>query len=685
LLTGSPAQVPTAITSDGTLGTTVTRNGMFYDITGGTRPKNGPNLFHSFHRFTVGTGDTARFSGPTGIKNILSRVTGGQQSLIDGRLQSTIPGANLYLLNPSGVLFGSGASLAISGSFHVSTADYLRFADETTFSAHLGTQGTLTVAAPAAFGFLTQHPGRIAIHGSSLRVPQGETLSIVGGDIEIAGGRTTPSDSSILRAPGGRIHISSVASPGEVRFSPLELAQAPQMDEFAHQGRLELSQDARLDVEGERGGSVLIHAGRLLVDRSLITASATGDGGNVELQVGTLTLSGRAQIRVDTRGEGRGGQLSVTATDTVTIIGAESGLFSNTGGSGDAGRVVISAPTLRMEGGLIQTLAARESRGNAGSLELQVGTLTLSGGAQIRVDTRGEGRGGQLSVTATDTVAIIGAESGLFTATTGSGTGGSIILQARDIQLANGARLSGRSTDDGNAGNIRLMATNTFLSENSAVTTEASQTDGGNILVTAQSLIRLRGSKISATVGGGPETVGGNITIDPEFVVMENSQIQANASEGRGGNIQITAGVFLADPTSQVSASSRLGIDGQVDIRAPVTNLSGVISPLPSGFASATALLYDHCAALLQEGRVSSFVKRGRDGVPAAPGGVLPGIPSNGQQGMADSGKKGGQPGETATSYMGQWQMDANGTPQIQSWPTRGFSQAATAWPCSSQ
>jgi filamentous hemagglutinin family protein len=158
LLTVSQAQVPSAIRPDGTLGTTVTQSGNVYNITGGTRPGNGPNLFHSFDRFSVGTNDTASFSGPTGIANILSRVTGGQQSIIDGQLQSTIPGANLYLLNPSGVLFGPNASLDVSGSFHVSTADSLRFADGATFSAHMSEKSTLTIAPPAAFGFLGAVP-----------------------------------------------------------------------------------------------------------------------------------------------------------------------------------------------------------------------------------------------------------------------------------------------------------------------------------------------------------------------------------------------------------------------------------------------------------------------------------------------------------------------------------------------
>ena len=94
----------TTITSDGTMGTMVTQDGKVYNIDGGTA--KGSNLFHSFGLFSVGTGDAASFNGPSGIENILSRVTGGQQSMIDGLLRSTIPGANLYLLNPAGVLFG---------------------------------------------------------------------------------------------------------------------------------------------------------------------------------------------------------------------------------------------------------------------------------------------------------------------------------------------------------------------------------------------------------------------------------------------------------------------------------------------------------------------------------------------------------------------------------------------------
>ncbi len=180
----STAQVTTNITPDGTLGTAVTQEGSVYDITGGTRPGDGPNLFHSFDRFRVGTNDTARFAGQPGVDNIISRVTGGAESMIDGHLASE---ATLFLLNPSGVMFGPNATLDVNGSFHVSTADVLRFADGAAFAVSLSETSTLTVAAPAAFGFLQENPAPMTIAGSHLQVPEGERLSVIGGDLVIQG------------------------------------------------------------------------------------------------------------------------------------------------------------------------------------------------------------------------------------------------------------------------------------------------------------------------------------------------------------------------------------------------------------------------------------------------------------------------------------------------------------------
>ncbi len=170
-----------------------------YDITGGTRPGNGTNLFHSFGQFSVGTNDVARFANDSALPttNILSRVTGGQPSNIYGNISTTgFRGANLYLINPAGVLFGPTASLNVSGSVTVSTADYLRLADGLRFNAIPAPQDALLSQAPVvAFGFLNSNPRPITVQGATLDTHEASptanephrSLSLVGGNINLSG------------------------------------------------------------------------------------------------------------------------------------------------------------------------------------------------------------------------------------------------------------------------------------------------------------------------------------------------------------------------------------------------------------------------------------------------------------------------------------------------------------------
>ena len=247
------------LTLDGSLGPRGPLVGPHYRIGAEFGQSRGRNLFHSFGQFNLGTGESATFTGPSTVLNIVGRVTGGQPSSIDGKLRSEITGANLFLLNPSGVMFGPHASLEVSGAFHVSTADVLRFADGTTFSTHLSGKSMLTVAPPAAFGFLGAHPAPIIIQGSSLQVSVGQTLSVVGGDVDIIGQGSTAHGHTTLGALGGRIHITSVAAAGEV---PVDLPEF-NVDSFGRLGRVALSQGALIDASGDGGGSVLIRSGRL--------------------------------------------------------------------------------------------------------------------------------------------------------------------------------------------------------------------------------------------------------------------------------------------------------------------------------------------------------------------------------------------------------------------------------------
>jgi len=929
------------ITSDGTMGTTINQAGNIYNINGGTI--KGTNQFHSFGLFSVVTGGTASFNGPPVISNIIGRVTGGQQSIIDGILRSTITGANLYLLNPYGVLFGPNASLNVSGSFHVSTADYLRLSDGGIYYSNPLSSSVLTTASPVAFGFLSNNPAAISIQDSYLEVPEGKTLSIIGGDINITGGPT-----GWLWAPSGRINIASVASPGEV--IPVESRNAPdlQMSSFDRLGRIDLLNWAYLDVSSSSGsGTVMIRGGKLFVEDSYVVANTTGniDGakkgidigisgsmemenslieavttgngqggdivirsgslemknssgimaltegwgnsGNVEVNTGSLDMREGSQImnNVDFFSDGNAGNLTVTA-DSILMTGAydPSGrttgvasatgfgstgrggdlrvttgsleirdgatFFTSTYGSGAGGNVDINAESILVSGknakGLSATIAAwSNSDGNAGGIRINTGNLEvrngyistsagssgrpgdldvtadrilftegggifaggtaadsgniriktgsfeMTDGAVMTSDTYTSWAGGDIDVTATNSILLSGentgissssvfgtgtggtirlnaqnlevkegasisattfgpgdggkieanAESvrisgflfsttlssgkagdiqitaknilevngGVFDATTrgsggggnislaapritganggdiaaatlgtgtggniqlsgnqiqlinggsivagtvgsgtggsiqlsgnqiqlinggsiwagtgGSGAGGSIQLSGNQIQLINGASISAKSVGTGNAGDISINAGGTLLMKNSSITTEATQADGGNIHIHAGYMVNLIDSKITASVGGGPQTTGGNITIDPQFVILNDSQIIANAYEGKGGNIRIVADVFLASPESIVDASSTLGIDGTVDIQAPITSIVGTLAPMQGNFLSAEALLRDHCAARIRGESISSFVVSGRDGLPIRPGSVLP-------------------------------------------------------------
>src|SRR4051794_39359398 len=212
LLVAGPVQAQ--IVTDGSVGPKVNLHGGEIEIGAKLGTRRGDNLFHSFEKFGIATGQTATFTGPGDIKNVISRVTGGEVSNIDGTLASRVGQADLYFLNPAGVMFGPNARLDVPGSFHVSTAHELRFDDGVSFSALDKTGSGLTVAAPEAFGFLGQLPGRIRVDQSELRLNAGKALSLVGGDLDFAGGA-----SGTLSASGGTVTLASLTGAGQSRVS----------------------------------------------------------------------------------------------------------------------------------------------------------------------------------------------------------------------------------------------------------------------------------------------------------------------------------------------------------------------------------------------------------------------------------------------------------------------------------
>jgi len=801
LLTPSQAQVILDGTTGGRPGQAVrpgiTPDGLPTDhlITRQLGTLKGGNLFHSFREFSIATGKGATFTGPASVRNIISRVTGGKVSSIDGLLKSTIDGADLFFINPSGVIFGRNAQLMVDGALHVSTADRLHFADGGILSARLGDASVFTSAPPVAFGF-GPRAAPITIHHLVVPGPEGHDVSVIGGDIAI----TQSGTDGVTLFTRGQVSVVSVASPGQVGLPPAAQPTAFEVNGFARLGRVTVS-DARIaggtvvmraeqvmvnharieafvpresnsptggidmqvrgDVILTEGASVLsgpesgepgdatdirITAGTIrleggsvvrsisgfgdsgditvtaeslrlggdsqvrsiageaalgditvtvqqltLVEGSLIIATTgtnapggtvsitathvdirgeasqsrnrsgifsgtapdiQGRGGNILMEVGTLTLRDGGVISTTTESEGRGGRVRIQATEAVRIVGhgevsgRPSALASSTTESGDAGAVSLIAPRVHLANGGTITVESEPrdpglQAGSAGNITVRAEHLTLTSGGRISSSTQGNGGAGTVTVRGTDTVSITGRGSGLFSNTAGRAMGGDIDLQAHMIELADGAEISAESTgvDDnaGNAGTLTITAGDTvLLRQGSAITTLAEQAGGGNIMLRGSQLIRLTdNSRVTAEARGeASDDRGGNVMVKAPFVILDHSDIQANAFRGNGGNITVNATeAFLADVETCANeacldASSELANPGRIEVQAPVTDLSSIVVPLPQRFAQAAELLRQYCAERFRGGEVSSFILAGREQVPIEPDGVLPSPPS---------------------------------------------------------
>jgi filamentous hemagglutinin family protein len=562
LATDSEAQVTTNITPTtgaGNLGTIVTPGGATTTITGGTRPGNGPNLFHSFGQFSIAASNTANFSNDSGLttSNILARVTEGSRSDIFGTIRTTGFGtANLYLLNPAGVVFGPTASLSVGGSVHVSTADYLRFSDGAkVFSNVSPNPSVLTAASPVAFGFLGPTPAGITItqSGGSLSVPSGQTLSLVGGPIQING--------SILSAQHGRIQIASVASAGEV--IPSSPGQPPglNVDTFTQLGEIDLSNKAQLTVTSPSGGgTILIRGGKLVMLDSQITADTIGTANGASHGI-DINIAGDIVIANPT-----------TPAATQGVIRASTQLPAAAGTGGQAGDVTVSANNLQLSDASAIT-AFTNGKGTAGNVTVNVGTLTLTGGARIDSSDFSAGSAGTVTINATGSVSVSGPniKAGLDPSTIATraqnGVAGQIFISTPTLQLADTGQILASTSGAGHAGDIQVQAQNTQMTQNASVSAVTTGTGpAGNISVTGDTLSILSGARITASTSGAGK--GGNITITTTGDV--NVQGGSGTDFSSGGIGFVRSGIFAKTQGSGTNA----GPAGQIVVNAKNVTLS---------------------------------------------------------------------------------------------------------------
>jgi filamentous hemagglutinin family protein len=564
--------------------------------------KMGNNLFHSFETFNINHNESATFYGPTSIENIISRVTGGQASYINGLLASKVP-ANMYFLNPAGVILGEHARLDVQGSLHISTADYLRLGITGRFAATHPENTLLTIAPPTAFGFLDTSPAPISKQQSVLKVQNGKNLSFIGGDLTIEDKHLTGQENAMLNAPDGQINLISVASAGEVPVVPAKISD----NAFERFGSIKITdvpltadnynRKANVDVSGTGGGNIYIRGEQIVMENVYVWADTAGkeNGQGITIKATDDFIAKGARITTEVTGTGNGGNINIAARKVTLTDGAQ--IATSTRSSGNSGKITMTVKEATEISGFLSLFNDKDSRSGL-----------LSNASNI-------GNGGQIFI---KTPALTLADYGtIYAGTKGTGQGGQISLNVGKLYLRQNGTITAESQAQGNAGHISLHINDWLQIQKGAIKTETYSADGGNINITSPGYLYFTDGEITTRVKA-KDGDGGNITLHPEFIVLDNSKIIAQAVSGDGGNINIKTTGLYKFSESLINASSQFGLDGIVSIDSPDIDISDDLLVLPKKILGGANLLNNRCAGFSRE-NLSRFLITIRDVAPPTP------------------------------------------------------------------
>lgn len=574
----------------------------------------GNNLFHSFREFNVGAGRGVYFANPDGVARILTRVTGNNVSQILGTL-GVLGNADLFLINPNGIIFGPGAKLDLNGSFIGSTANKIRFGDGLEFSA-INPQASplLSVNVPIGLQYGT-NPGRIVNQSTNegnnidplrpyypvprLRVAPGRTFALIGGDVLIEGGT--------MGAFEGRIELGSVGDNGFVGLSPIAQGWALNYDRVQNFGDINLSQNAVVDASGLRGGDIQVRARNLsLREGAIIYYVHEGSevGGNIDVTttdsvelIGGLnpffsvpTLDTYTQISATIRGTATGTAGNVTVKTRRLTIRDGASLSNISNGNGNAGNLtVLASELLELTGvtpdeSLPSNIANQTYKidgddipiGNAGNITIETERLLIEDGALVSSGTYTAGQAGDLTIKAADSVEIIGTtrdspfltgiaatvEFDPSTQTRATGNGGNVTIQTRRLLVQNGGQIASSTSADGNAGNLVINAS------------ESVELIGTDPFADA----RLGSSGLFVSAEEGATANVGNLTVNTRrLLVQDGARISAdNFGPGTGGDLTINAReVNLQSGGTARANSFSTGSGGMLTVNAENVRIGG--------------------------------------------------------------------------------------------------------------
>ncbi|MEO1430748.1 MAG: filamentous hemagglutinin N-terminal domain-containing protein [Cyanobacteria bacterium J06633_8] len=584
------------VISDGTTNTNVNQIGNNFNILNGIQKGN--NLFHSFGEFSIPTGSSATFQNSSAIENIINRVTGGNVSNIDGLIKAN-GSANLFLINPSGIVFGENASLDIGGSFLGTTAESILFEDGFNYSAIVSEQAPLlTISVPLGLQ-MGSNPEAIEVNGvghnlaygsgrsstgkllnvsdnDGLQVKDSQTLALVGGEIFLAGG--------ILRANSGHIELGAVA--GDNQDNTVELNATPTGWGFNYNSVTSL--------------------GKIQFDQKAMAASIGTGGGSIQIQGEKLVFGGDSALVLENIGDLASGDIHIQASESIEITdssgtGTRNSILTEALEAGNSGNIYIQTPRFFM-GQRAGNLSARSfGSGNGGNIIIDASSVELIGEtASGVISTRvlGTGNGGDITINTDKFRSQNG--GGIFANVNGgSGQGGNVLINASEsIEMSRPNRLSNRNSigssavsGEGNAGSVTLNTPRLAVLDGTIVSTSTfGFGNAGEIIVNADS-VEVSGffSNSSSPQPGAiraaaiqlnplsrrffnlpdfPTANAGTVTINAKNVnVTDRGQITVrNDGTNSGGNLNINANSIFINSDAGITASTISGEGGNINL-----------------------------------------------------------------------------------------------------------------------
>ena len=527
-------------------------------IDGGTVA--GQNLFHSFQEFNIPPAARVYFNDP-GMVNIFSRVTGNNPSEIFGTLGVLGGNANLFLLNPNGIIFGEGATLDLNGSFFATTADEIQFGDRS-FAAtpNPSENNSLLTVNPSALFFNQLEQGSIIVEGADLNATPGQNITLLGK------GEVNPGieiDNSNINVSDGSIILGAVAGRAEVKIG--------------EDLQLEFGEDTvKGDISLTAASSVVAsHSDRVVATK-------------IDIEAGNLLIKENSEISSLTNSSQAGAEIEIDASESVQIIGEDTDVFQQflVGNLTPGGSVDFT-------GSRLQAIAL--GAGDAGNITITTPNLTLDNGAGIISTNRDRGASGNIDLNISETLKI--KASGIITGsiTFSQGGVGAIDIDTNQLVVEKGGVISSSTLGNGNAGNLTIDAADSIqiketLPDSIIPTGVFTNTifgngNGGNLAIDTPKLILQNGGQLSSSSGAitrmglipvGGE--GGNININAQSIevggasddgVFYSSILSDTRTSNPGGNLTIDTGNLFLNQEGFISASSiGTGMGGDITINA---------------------------------------------------------------------------------------------------------------------